>query len=81
MKKIYISPETTLFKVHTENVMNIATSIGVKTYNKNLTAEKDGVTLKNNYGFSDKGISIWNGTSQPETAKDNNGFNLWGDED
>ncbi len=78
MKKIYISPEITLFKVHTENVMN-KTSIGVKTYN-NLTAEKDGLTLKNNYGFSDKGISIWNG-SQPETAKDNNGFNLWGDED
>ena len=79
MKKIYISPETTLFKVHTENVMN-NTSIGVKTYN-NLTAEKDGVTLKNNYGFSGKDISIWTGTTQPETAKDNNGFNLWGDED
>lgn len=79
MKKIYISPETTLFKVHTENVMN-NTSIGVKTY-KDLSAKKDEVTLNNNYGFSDKGISIWNGTSQPETAKDNNGFNLWGDED
>ena len=79
MKKIYISPKTTLFKVHTENVMN-NTSIGVKTY-KDLSAKKDEVTLKNNYGFSDKGISIWNGTSQPETAKDNNGFNLWGDED
>lgn len=79
MKKIYISPETTLFKVHTENVMN-NTSIGVKKY-KDLSAKKDEVTLKNNYGFSDKGISIWNGTSQPETAKDNNGFNLWGDED
>ena len=79
MKKIYISPETTLFKVHTENVMN-NTGIGVKTY-KDLSAKKDEVTLKNNYGFSDKGISIWNGTSQPETAKDNNGFNLWGDED
>lgn len=79
MKKIYISPDTTLFKVHTENVMN-NTSIGVKTYKNNLTAEKDGVTLKNNYGFSGKDISIWNG-SQPETAKDNNGFNLWGDED
>ena len=79
MKKIYISPETTLFKVHTENVMN-NTSIGVKTY-KDLSAKKDEVTLKNNYGFSDKGISIWNDTSQPETAKDNNGFNLWGDED
>ena len=79
MRKEYISPETTLIKVHTENVMN-NTSIGVKTYN-NLTAEKNGVTLNKNYGFSDKGISIWNGTSQPETAKDNNGFNLWGDED
>ena len=79
MKKIYISPETTLFKVHTENVMN-NTSIGVKKYN-DLTAKKDEVTIKTNYGFSDKGISIWNGTSQPETAKDNNGFNLWGDED
>ena len=79
MKKIYISPETKLFKVHTENVMN-NTSIGVKTY-KDLSAKKDEVTLKNNYGFSDKGISIWNGTSQPETAKDNNGFDLWGDED
>lgn len=80
MKKIYISPETRLFKVHTENVMN-NTSIGVKTYNnKDLSAKKDEVTMKN-YNFSDKGISIWNGTSQPETAKDNNGFNLWGDED
>ena len=79
MKYIYISPETTLFKVHTENVMN-NTSIGVKTYN-NLSAKKDEVTIQTNYGFSDKGISIWNGTSQPETAKDNNGFNLWGDED
>ncbi|KIP57992.1 hypothetical protein ST42_02330 [Prevotella pectinovora] len=78
MKKIYISPETTLIKVHTENVMN-NTSIGVKTY-KDLSAKKDEVTMKN-YNFSDKGISIWNGTSQPETAKDNNGFNLWGDED
>ena len=79
MKKIYISPETTLLKVHTENVMN-NTSIGVKKCN-DLTAKKDEVTIKTNYGFSDKGISIWNGTSQPETAKDNNGFNLWGDED
>ena len=79
MKKIYISPETTLIKVHTENVMN-NTSIGVKTY-KDLSAKKDEVTLNKNYGFSDKGISIWNGTSQPETAKDNNGFDLWGDED
>ena len=79
MKKRNKSPETTLIKVHTENVMN-NTSIGVKKYN-DLTAKKDEVTLKNNYGFSDKGISIWNGTSQPETAKDNNGFNLWGDED
>lgn len=78
MKKIYISPETTLIKVHTENVMN-NTSIGVKTY-KDLSAKKDEVTMKN-YNFSDKGISIWNGTSQPETAKDNNGFDLWGDED
>lgn len=76
MKKIYISPETTLIKVHTENVMN-NTSIGVKTY-KDLSAKKDEVTMKN-YDFS-KGITIWNGT-QPETAKDNNGFNLWGDED
>lgn len=78
MRKEYISPETTLIKVHTENVMN-NTSIGVKTY-KDLSAKKDEVTMKN-YNFSDKGISIWNGTSQPETAKDNNGFNLWGDED
>lgn len=78
MRKEYISPETTLMKVHTEKVM-AATSIGVKTY-KDLSAKKDEVTMKN-YNFSDKGISIWNGTSQPETAKDNNGFNLWGDED
>ena len=79
MRKEYISPETTLMKVHTEKVM-AATSIGVKTY-KDLSAKKDEVTLKNNYGFSDKGISIWNGNTQPETAKDNNGFDLWGDED
>ena len=79
MKDIYISPETTLFKVHTENVMN-NTSIGVKTFNK-PTAEKNGLTLKTDYNFSDKGIRFWTGTEQPETAKDNNGFNLWGDED
>ena len=79
MRKEYISPETTLIKVHTENVMN-NTSIGVKTY-KDVSAKKDEGTIKTNCGFSDKGISIWNGTSQPETAKDNNGFNLWGDED
>ena len=78
MRTEYRSPQTTLIKVHTENVMN-NTSIGVKTY-KDLSAKKDEVTMKN-YNFSDKGISIWNGTSQPETAKDNNGFNLWGDED
>ena len=79
MRKEYISPETTLIKVHTENVMN-NTSIGVKTY-KDLSAKKDEVTIKTDYGFGGKDISIWNGTSQPETAKDNNGFNLWGDED
>ena len=77
MRKEYISPETTLIKVHTEKVM-AATSIGVKTY-KDLSAKKDEVTMKN-YDFS-KGINFWTGTSQPETAKDNNGFNLWGDED
>ena len=33
-----------------------------------------------NYSFS-KGINFWTGTQLPETAKDNNGFNLWGDED
>lgn len=79
MRKEYISPETTLIKVHTENVMN-NTSIGVKTY-KDLSAKKDEVTIKTDYGFGGKDISIWNGTSQPETAKDNKGFNLWGDED
>ena len=77
MRKEYISPETTLIKVHTENVMN-NTSIGVKTY-KDLSAKKDEVTMKN-YNFS-KSINFWTGTQQPETAKDNNGFNLWGDED
>lgn len=77
MRKEYISPETTLIKVHTENVMN-NTSIGVKTY-KDLSAKKDEVTMKN-YSFS-KDINFWTGTQQPETAKDNNGFNLWGDED
>ena len=48
---------------------------------KDLSAKKDEVTIKTDYGFSGKDISIWNGTSQPETAKDNNGFDLWGDED
>lgn len=38
MRKEYISPETTLIKVHTENVMN-NTSIGVKTY-KDLSAKR-----------------------------------------
>lgn len=48
---------------------------------KDLFAKKDEVTIKTDYGFGGKDISIWNGTSQPETAKDNNGFDLWGDED
>lgn len=48
---------------------------------KDLSAKKDEVTIKTDYGFGGKDISIWNGTSQPETAKDNKGFNLWGDED
>ena len=79
MRKEYISPETTLIKVHTENVMN-NTSIAVKKYN-NLSAQQDNVTLKKDYNFSTKGIEFWTGASQPETAKDNNGFDLWGDED
>ena len=79
MKKKYISPEITLMKVHAENVMAVG-SIGVRSY-KDLSAKKDEVTIKTDYGFGGKDISIWNGTSQPETAKDNNGFNLWGDED
>lgn len=46
-----------------------------------MSAKKDEVTIKTDYGFGGKDISIWNGTFQPETAKDNNGFDLWGDED
>lgn len=79
MKKEYISPETTLMKVCTENVMN-NTSIGVRKYN-HLTAEQDNVTLKRDYNLSTKNIDFWTGTTQPETAKDNNGFSLWEDED
>ena len=56
--------------VHTENVLNSVSKTKVSGYN----GPTDNQGIGSNNG-------TWDGTSQPETAKDNNGFNLWGDED
>ena len=72
MKKKYISPETTLIKLHTENVMGNLSSVGVSSTDNKITID---------YDISKYGMGIWDGTSQPETAKDNDGFTIWDDED
>ena len=73
MKKKYISPEITMIKLHTENVMAGMSDVRVTNY--------EGKTFQDNEINISKDIEIWDGNSQPETAKDNGGNDLWGNED
>ena len=66
MKKKYISPEIKLIKLHTENVMQNISSVSSNTPDGKPT---DGP----GYGGSSDG-------SQPETAKGNDVFIFWEDE-
>lgn len=67
MKKKYISPATTLIKVHTENVL-----CGLS---KAETTKFDGTKSE---GPSTE-IGTWDG-SEVESAKGNDGFIFWEDE-
>lgn len=69
MKKKYISPATTLIKVHTENVLN-----GVS---KTETTKFDGTQSE---GGPNTDIGTWNGSDDVESAKGNDGFIFWEDE-
>ena len=69
MKKKYISPATTLIKVHTENVLTNLSNANVKDYK--------GETNDQGIGSD---IGTWDGNSQPESAKGNDGFIFWEDE-
>lgn len=73
MKKNYISPEITLIKLHTENVMGTLSGVSMKDYK--------GEVIQNSDINISKDIEIWNGSSEPETAKDNGGNDLWDNED
>lgn len=72
MKKNYISPEITLIKLHTENVMAGLSNTKVDTYKGNVIQDSE-FKIKND-------IKIWDG-SDIETAKDNGGNDLWDNED
>lgn len=70
MKKNYTSPKIKLIKVNTENVMT-----GISSTETGKWDGSDG-----NHGIGGS-TGPWDGTSQPETAKDNGGNDLWGNED
>lgn len=69
MKKKYISPATTLIKVHTENVLNGVSKTDSEKY--------DGT--KGGHGI-DGNIGTWNESDDFESAKGNDGFIFWEDE-
>lgn len=73
MKNIYISPETTLIKVRTENMMSIS-NVKMGNYDPANTESMKG------YGLSD-GVKAWTGTEQPECIGRNDGFASWDDEE
>lgn len=74
MKKKYISPETTLIKVRTENMICIG-SVRVSNYNHpDITESMKG------YGLSD-GVQAWTGSDQPECIGRKEGFGSWDDEE
>ena len=62
-----------MIKLHTENVMAGMSDVRVTNY--------EGKTFQDNEINISKDIEIWDGNSQPETAKDNGGNDLWGNED
>ena len=68
MKKKYISPATTLIKVHTENVLASLSK-----------TETNGINGKQSDGGPNSDIDVWNGNYY-ETAKGNDGFIFWEDE-
>ena len=68
MKKNYTSPKIKLIKVNTENVMTGISSTETGNY--------DGTKGDHGIGGS---IGPWDGT-QPESAKDNGGNDLWDNE-
>ena len=68
MKKKYISPEITMIKLHTENVMAGMSDVRVTNY--------EGKTFQDNEINISKDIEIWKG-EEIETAKDNGGNDLW----
>ena len=72
MKKNYISPEITLIKLHTENVMAGLSNTKIGTY--------EGKVIQNSDINISEDISIWKG-EDIETAKDNGSNNLWDNED
>ena len=63
-----------MIKLHTETVMAATSlsSVSVKDYEGKVIQNSD-INIK-------EGIGIWNGNSQPETAKDNGGNDLWDNE-
>ncbi len=73
MKKKYISPETTLIKVRTENMMSIS-EVRMGNWNPANTESMKG------YGLSD-GIEVWKGSDQPECIGRKEGFGSWDDEE
>lgn len=73
MKKKYISPETTLIKVRTENMICIS-NVKMGNYDPANTESMKG------YGLSD-GVKAWTGTEQPECIGRNDGFSSWDDEE
>lgn len=68
MKKNYTSPKIKLIKVNTENVMQTISGVNTTT--------PDG---KPTDGPNSSTGGVWDG-SQPESAKGNDGFIFWEDE-
>lgn len=72
MKKNYISPEITLIKLHTETVMGNLSGVSMKDYKGEVIQNSD-INISTD-------IKSWDG-SDIETAKDNGGNDVWGNED
>lgn len=69
MKKNYTSPKIKLIKVNTENAMLTISNVNTTTPDGKPTG-----------GPNPSTGGPWDGTSQPETAKDNGGNDLWDNE-
>lgn len=73
MKKKYISPEIKLMKLPTEYVMAALSNTNVSNYNGDKVVT--GIDEKIDYWQPD------DENSQPQTAKRNNSFGFWDDEE